>query len=81
MPYLTSMTSIETNHYDADHTGTVSQVISHDSQYQKPFLRLRGIMIGHHFHANMKLQTAMCKDNNNSKSRAATYVKFDIYIK
>ena len=42
-------------------------------------LRLRGIMIGRHFHANMKVQTAMCKDNNNSKSRAATYVKCDIY--
>ena len=38
-------------------------------------------MIGRHFHANMKVHTAMCKDNNiNSKSRAATYVKFDIYI-
>ena len=41
-------------------------------------LRLRGIMTGRHFHANMKVQTAMRKDNNNSKSRAATYVKFDI---
>ena len=37
-------------------------------------------MISRHFQANMKVQTAMCKDNNNSKSRAATYVKFDIYI-
>ena len=37
-------------------------------------------MIGRHFHANMKVQTAMCKDNNNSKGRAATYVEFDIYI-
>ena len=45
------------------------------------FLRLRGIMIGRHFHANMKVQTAVCKDNNNSKSRAATYLKFDKYIK
>ena len=36
-------------------------------------------MIGRHIHANIKVQTAMCKDNNNSKSRAATYVKFDIY--
>ena len=37
-------------------------------------------MIGRHFHANMKVQTVkMCKDNNNSKSRAATHVKFDIY--
>ena len=36
-------------------------------------------MTGRHFYANMKVQTAMCKDNNNSKSRAATYVKFDIY--
>ena len=27
----------------------------------------------------MKVQTAMCKDNNSSKGRAATYVKFDIY--
>ena len=44
-------------------------------------LRLRGIIIGRHFHSNMKVQTAMCKDNNNSKSEAATYVKFDIYIK
>ena len=42
-------------------------------------LRLRGIMIGRHFQANMKVQTAMCKDNNNSKRRAATYVIFDIY--
>ena len=37
-------------------------------------------MISRHFHANMKVQTAICKDNNNSKSRAATYVKFDIYF-
>ena len=44
-------------------------------------LRLRGIMIGRHFQANMKVQTTMCKDNSNSKSRAATCVKFDIYIK
>ena len=36
-------------------------------------------MIGRHFHANMKVQTAMCKGNNNSKSRAAKYVKNDIY--
>ena len=43
-------------------------------------LRLHGIMVGRHFHASMKVQTAMCKDNNNSKSKAATYVKFDIYI-
>ena len=35
-------------------------------------LRLRGIMIGRHIHANIKVPTAMCKDNNNSKSRAAT---------
>ena len=34
--------------------------------------RLRCIMIGRHFHANMKVQTAMRKDNNTSKSRAAT---------
>ena len=39
-------------------------------------------MIGRHFHANMKVHTAMCKDNNNSKSRAATYLKIlHIYIK
>ena len=48
------------------------------------FLRLRSIMIGRHFYANMKVQTAVCncEDNNNSKSRAATYVKLaiDIYI-
>ena len=44
-------------------------------------LRPRGIMTGLHFHANMKVQTAMCKDNNNSKSRLATYVKFVIYTK
>ena len=37
-------------------------------------------MIGIHFHANIKLQTAMCKDNDNSKSRAAIYVKFLTYI-
>ena len=47
--------------------------------HMEPSLRLRGIMIGRHFHANIKVQTAMCKDNNNSKSRAATYVQFDIY--
>ena len=45
-----------------------------------PLLRLRGFMVSHHFHANMKVQTAMCKDNNNSKSRTATDVKFDIYM-
>ena len=44
-------------------------------------LRPRGIMIGRQFHANMKVQTTTCKDNNNSKSRAATCVKFDINIK
>ena len=44
-------------------------------------LRLRGIMIGRHFHPNMKVQTATCKNNNDSKSRAATYVKFEINIK
>ena len=38
-------------------------------------------MIGRHFHVNMKVQTVMCKDNNNLKSRAATYMKFDIYVK
>ena len=42
-------------------------------------LRLRGIIIGWHFLTNMKVQTAMCKDSNSSKGRAATYVKFDIY--
>ena len=44
-------------------------------------LRLRGITIGRHFHANMKVQTATCKDNNNSKIRAATCMKFEINIK
>ena len=44
-------------------------------------LRLRSIMIDLHFHANMKVQTAMCKNSNNSKSRAATCVKFDMYKK
>ena len=44
-------------------------------------LRLRGIMIGRQFHANMKVQTAACNDNNNSKSRAAIYVEFEINIK
>ena len=43
-------------------------------------LRLRGIMIGCHFHANMKVQTAL-KDNNKSKSRAVTCVKFEIDMK
>ena len=43
-------------------------------------LRLRGIVTGRHFQANKKVQTEMCKDNNNSKSRAATCVKFDIHI-
>ena len=33
-------------------------------------------MIGRHFDAHAKVQTAVCKDNSNSKSRAATYVKF-----
>ena len=42
------------------------------------YLRLPCIMIGRHFHANIKVQSAMCKDNNNSKSRAATRVKFEI---
>ena len=50
-------------------------------RHQETILRLRGIVIGRHFQANMKVQTAMCKDNNNSKSRAATCVKFDIRIK
>ena len=44
-------------------------------------LRLHGIMIDRHFHANIKMQTATCKDNNNSESRAATSVKFEINIK
>ena len=35
-------------------------------------LKLRGIMIGRQFHMNMKVPTAMCKDYNNSKNRAAT---------
>ena len=43
-------------------------------------LRLRSIMIGRHFHANMKVQIAMRKDDNNSKTGAATNVKFVIYI-
>ena len=38
-------------------------------------------MTARHFQGNMKVQTAMCKDNNNSKRRAATNGKFDIYIK
>ena len=42
-------------------------------------LRLLGIKIVPHFHANMKVQNVMCKDDNNSKSRAATFLKFDIY--
>ena len=41
-------------------------------------LILRGIMVGRHFHVNIKVQVAMCKDKNNSKSRVATYLKFDI---
>ena len=43
-------------------------------------LRLRVSMIGRHFHASMNVQTAMCKHNNTSKIRAATCVKFGIYI-
>ena len=43
-------------------------------------LRLRSIMIGCHFHANMKVEISMCKGNNNSKSSTATYMKFDMYI-
>ena len=35
-------------------------------------------MIGLPFYANLKVQTATCKDNNNSKSKAATYVKFEM---
>ena len=38
-------------------------------------------MTGRHFHANMKVQTATCKDNNNSKSRAAACVNFEIKYK
>ena len=38
-------------------------------------------MIGRHFHGNIKVQTATSKDNNNSKRRAATRVKFEINIK
>ena len=45
------------------------------------FLRLPSIMIGRHFNANMKVQTVVCEDTNNSKCRAATNVKFDVYIK
>ena len=30
-------------------------------------VKASGIMIGRHFHANMKVQTATCKDDNNSK--------------
>ena len=44
-------------------------------------LRLRGITIGGHFHANFKVQTVTFKDNDNLKSRAATCVKFEINIK
>ena len=44
-------------------------------------LRLPGIMIGRHFHANMKVKNATCKDNSNSKSREVTSVKFEINIK
>ena len=44
-------------------------------------LKLRGVTIDRHFHAKMKVHTAMCKDNNNSKSRAATCVKCVTNIK
>ena len=37
-----------------------------------PILKLCGIVTGGHFHANMKVQTTKCKDNNTSKRRAAT---------
>ena len=51
---------------------------SHVSQFRQA-LRLRGIMIGRHFHGNMKVQTATCKDNNNSKSRAVRCLQFNTY--
>ena len=38
-------------------------------------------MIGRHSHANMKVQTATCKDNNNSKRRVATCLKCEINYK
>ena len=44
-------------------------------------LRLCCIMIGCQFHANVKVPTATCKDDNNSKRRAGTYVKFEMIIK
>ena len=50
-------------------------------QLKRTPLRLRGIMTGRQFHANMKVQTSTCRDNSNSRSRAATYVKFKINIK
>ena len=48
--------------------------------YTADTLTLRGIKIGRHFYVNMKVQTATCKDKNNSKSRAATFVKFEVNI-
>ena len=56
-------------------------VYSYENDLSDNSLRLRGVTIGRHFHANMKVQTATCKDNNNSKSRAATWVKLEINIK
>ena len=47
-------------------------------------LRLRNVVIGRHFHQKkMEVQTAMYKDKNNSKSRAATCacVKLELNIK
>ena len=58
-----------------------SIILTVSFQLETYYLRLRGIIIGHHFHANIIVQAAMCKDNNNSKSRAATRVKFDIYTR
>ena len=45
-----------------------------------PSLNRVKAMFGRHFHTSMKVQIARCKDNNNSKNRAATFVKFYIYI-
>ena len=55
--------------------------VRNQSSFDGSTLRLRGIMIGRHFPANMEVQTATYKDNSNSKSRAAICVKFEIDIK
>ena len=45
------------------------------------YLSLRGIMHEADNAYSIIMQNVTCKDNNNSKNRAATFVKFEIRIK